>query len=85
MAAMTAEKQQNPQPELQTENKDRPAENQIDLANDIETGTNENWNNRRDFRRKFSRTVPYETSIDGGDDGDGVRHDVSRLCYFPVA
>lgn len=45
-----------------------------EASDDIERGTVEKWNEGlkppKPIRRKFSRTVPYETAIDGGPGGD---------------
>lgn len=95
MAAINAEKQQNaqaPQPTGSLQQKPvKCNDNGREDAKDIERGTNENWNKEeqvplKPLRRKFSRTVPYETAINGGGDyecGCGEGDDsVSRTVLF---
>lgn len=96
MAALNAEKQQNPQPEQQREQSDPKSQGH----KDVERGTGGNWDQgsllvpQKPIRRKFSRTVPYETPIDGDGDEEeeGERHQSgpvesvsagrASLCYF---
>ena len=77
VAALNAEKAaQNPQPEAAKKDRRPPAAGETSKPDvkkqqlDVESGTAENWNEGlappKPIRRKFSRTVPYETAIDGG-------------------
>lgn len=84
MAALSAEKQQNPQPEPQ---KAQQSVNAEQATEDVESGTNENWNEEgitatKPIRRKFSRSVPYETAIDGHEDNVGPEESVSDIVLF---
>lgn len=66
MAALNEQKQTQAQQQQQQQ---QQGERQKMKA-DIESGTDEKWNEgnipSKPIRRKFSRTVPYETEIDGG-------------------
>lgn len=96
MAALNAEKQQNSQPEPQRQQLDPKSQGH----KDVERGTGGNWDQgslmvpQKPVRRKFSRTVPYETPIDGDGDEEeeaeqqegGPVESVSgvrvNVCYF---
>lgn len=87
---MTAEKQQNPQPEPPREQTQQPVKRKrasmASSGKDVESGTNENWNEgnnpSKPMRRKFSRSVPYETDIDGSDEEGSLDEDVSGIVLF---
>lgn len=86
---MTAEKQQNPQPEPPREQTQPPVKRKrssMASGKDVECGTNENWNEgnnpSKPMRRKFSRSVPYETDIDGSDEEGSLDEDVSGVVLF---
>lgn len=93
MAALNAEKLQNPQPEPPMAPPEPPAKkNKGSMAGgkDVERGTNENWNEgnvpSKPIRRKFSRSVPYETDIDGSDEEEDCDEDpVSDIVLFCIA
>lgn len=93
MAALNAEKLQNPQPEPPMAPPEPPAKKNRDSivgGKDVERGTNENWNEgnvpSKPIRRKFSRSVPYETDIDGSDEEEDCEEDpVSDIVLFCIA
>lgn len=81
MAAINAEKQQNPEQQHPAPLRDQtlavPLQIKRESRADIECGTGEKWNEEsvpsKSVRRKFSRTVPYETEINGDpEDSDSV-------------
>lgn len=78
MAAINAEKQQSTEQQPPAPSRDQtlavPAQMNRESWTDIEGGTNEKWSEEgfpsKPVRRKFSRTVPYETEINGDADAE---------------